>query len=53
MTPQEMAHIHAAAFTQSRPWSAKEIADLLACRFTHVIRQRTHKTQARAVLTLI
>ncbi len=37
MTPQELAHIHAAAFTQSRPWSAEEFAGLLAGRFVHVI----------------
>jgi ribosomal-protein-alanine N-acetyltransferase len=37
MTPQEMAHIHAAAFTQSRPWSDREFADLLDNRFTHTI----------------
>lgn len=37
MTPQEMASTHAAAFTQSRPWTAEEFADLLANRFTHVI----------------
>ncbi|EEX08583.1 ribosomal-protein-alanine acetyltransferase [Ruegeria lacuscaerulensis ITI-1157] len=37
MTPQEMAEIHAAAFTQSRPWTASEFADLTAGRFTHVL----------------
>ncbi len=37
MTPQDMAHIHAAAFTQARPWGAGEFAGLLANRFTHVI----------------
>ena len=37
MTPQEMGHIHAAAFTQFRPWSAREFADLLVRRFTHVV----------------
>ncbi|MEX0305854.1 MAG: GNAT family N-acetyltransferase [Ruegeria sp.] len=37
MTPQDMADIHSAAFTQSRPWTAKEFADLLANRFTHII----------------
>ena len=30
MHPTEMAAIHAAAFTQSRPWRAEEFADLLA-----------------------
>ncbi|WP_420585140.1 GNAT family N-acetyltransferase [Ruegeria sp.] len=37
MTPQDLANTHAAAFTQSRPWTATEFADLLANRFTHVI----------------
>lgn len=37
MTPQEMASTHAAAFTQSRPWTAEEFSDLLVNRFTHVI----------------
>ncbi|GAB4551164.1 MAG: GNAT family N-acetyltransferase [Ruegeria sp.] len=32
-----MAETHAAAFTQSRPWSASEFADLAAGRFTHVL----------------
>ena len=36
MTPQEMARIHAAAYTHSRPWSTREFADLFAHRFTHV-----------------
>ncbi len=29
MTPQDMAQIHAAAFTDARPWSASEFATLL------------------------
>lgn len=29
MMPQDMAATHAAAFTQSRPWSAEEFASLL------------------------
>ncbi|MGV6848708.1 MAG: GNAT family N-acetyltransferase [Marinibacterium sp.] len=29
MTPAEMAALHKAAFTQSRPWSAEEFASLL------------------------
>ena len=37
MTPQDLAHTHAAAFTQSRPWTADEFADLLANRFTHYV----------------
>ncbi|WP_299946944.1 GNAT family N-acetyltransferase [uncultured Ruegeria sp.] len=37
MTPQDMAHIHAAAFRQSRPWIAEEFTELLANRFIHVV----------------
>lgn len=37
MTPNQMAMTHAAAFTQSRPWTAVEFTDLLANRFTHVV----------------
>lgn len=37
MTPQEMALIHAAAFTQARPWTAEEFTELLANRFTHAV----------------
>ncbi|WP_170506893.1 GNAT family N-acetyltransferase [Ruegeria arenilitoris] len=37
MTPQELAHTHTAAFTQSRPWTESEFSDLLTNRFTHVI----------------
>lgn len=37
MTPEQMATTHAAAFTQSRPWTAEEFAGLLANRFTHRI----------------
>ncbi len=29
MTPEVLAQVHAAAFTQSRPWSAVEFAELL------------------------
>ena len=35
-TPEALAATHAAAFTQSRPWNASEIADLLDDRFTHL-----------------
>lgn len=35
MIPEDMATTHAAAFTQSRPWTAAEFADLLSNRFTH------------------
>ncbi|MBO9445571.1 GNAT family N-acetyltransferase [Ruegeria sp. R14_0] len=37
MTPEELSKTHGAAFTQSRPWTADEFADLLANRFTHVV----------------
>lgn len=30
MTPQDLARLHAAAFTMPRPWSAQEFTDLLA-----------------------
>ncbi len=30
MTPQDLATIHAACFTQPRPWSVSEFTDLLA-----------------------
>lgn len=30
MTPSDLAALHAAAFAESRPWSAAEFADLLA-----------------------
>lgn len=33
MTPDEMANLHAAAFTMSRPWTSDEFADLLAQKF--------------------
>lgn len=37
MTPRDMASTHAAAFTQSRPWTAEEFTELLNNRFTHAI----------------
>ncbi|SDX12733.1 ribosomal-protein-alanine N-acetyltransferase [Ruegeria halocynthiae] len=37
MTPEIMADIHAAAFTQSRPWNAVEFANLMANRFNHTV----------------
>ena len=37
MTPDALARLHAAAFTQSRPWGPTEFADLLRGRFTHMI----------------
>ncbi len=37
MTPQDMAEAHAAAFTQSRPWTAAEFSDLTASPFIHAL----------------
>jgi len=37
MTPQDMALVHSAAFSQSRPWSAGEFSELMASKFTHVV----------------
>jgi ribosomal-protein-alanine N-acetyltransferase len=34
MTPEDMARTHAAAFTNARPWSAAEFAELAQDRFT-------------------
>jgi ribosomal-protein-alanine N-acetyltransferase len=34
MTPEDMARTHAAAFTNARPWSAQEFAELAQDRFT-------------------
>ncbi|KEJ89769.1 GNAT family N-acetyltransferase [Sulfitobacter donghicola] len=36
MTPEEMAQIHHAAFTQERGWAANEFKDLLQQRFIQV-----------------
>ena len=36
MTPNELARIHAAAFTQARPWSAKEFTDLVQSPHVHL-----------------
>ncbi|APG48333.1 GNAT family N-acetyltransferase [Phaeobacter porticola] len=37
LTPDQMAATHAAAFTQSRPWSAWEFSGLLDSPFTYAI----------------
>ncbi|WP_170789745.1 GNAT family N-acetyltransferase [Ruegeria lacuscaerulensis] len=37
MTPRALAGTHAAAFTQSRPWTEAEFNDLLQNHFTHVV----------------
>lgn len=39
MTPAELAALHARAFIMPRPWSAAEIADLLASPFVFVVEQ--------------
>ncbi|WP_377191249.1 GNAT family N-acetyltransferase [Ruegeria meonggei] len=49
MTPQDLAHIHAAAFTQSRPWTADEFASLLSNRFSHLV----EKEQSFALFQVI
>ncbi|WP_299648596.1 ribosomal protein S18-alanine N-acetyltransferase [uncultured Tateyamaria sp.] len=36
MTPQNLSDLHAAAFVNERPWSAQELADLLANPLTHL-----------------
>jgi [ribosomal protein S18]-alanine N-acetyltransferase len=36
MTPEEMAELHRAAFTQDRPWTASEFASLLDSPHTHL-----------------
>ncbi|MBY5933885.1 GNAT family N-acetyltransferase [Tateyamaria omphalii] len=36
MSPEALATIHAAAFTQERPWAAEEFSDLLANPLTHL-----------------
>lgn len=37
MTPQEMARIHALAFSETRAWTEAEFADLLTSEFVHAI----------------
>jgi ribosomal-protein-alanine N-acetyltransferase len=37
MTPAEMAQIHAASFSQPRPWSETEFADLIAAPNCNVL----------------
>jgi ribosomal-protein-alanine N-acetyltransferase len=36
MTPEQLAEIHAASFTQPRPWSASEFSNLIASDRTHL-----------------
>ncbi len=37
MTPEQLADIHAASFTQPRPWSVTEFSDLLASERTRLV----------------
>ncbi|WP_406648480.1 GNAT family N-acetyltransferase [Aliisedimentitalea scapharcae] len=37
MTPDTLAHTHAAAFANARPWSSDEFRDLLSDRFTFLV----------------
>ena len=39
MTPEDLAALHARAFTQSRPWRATEFADLCAASTVHLTYQ--------------
>ncbi len=36
MSPEDLARIHASAFTQERPWTSAEIASLTAAPHTHL-----------------
>lgn len=49
MTPEEMAALHAAAFTQSRPWSADEFAALLASPFCFLVGDAKSFALGRAI----
>ncbi len=49
MTPQAMARLHAAAFTQSRPWSAEEFAALLDSTGTFVTGDETAFALVRVI----
>lgn len=40
MTPDDLARIHATAFTTPRPWSAQEFADLLASPHVFLVSDR-------------
>ena len=37
MTPEQLAEIHALSFTQPRPWTAAEFADLLSTEHAHLV----------------
>ena len=49
MTPALLAALHAAAFTQSRPWSEREFADLLASPFCFVVGDATGFALGRVI----
>ncbi len=49
MTPAEMAAIHAASFSTPRPWSAAEIAELLASPLCFAITESAGFLIGRAV----
>ncbi|MCP9480540.1 GNAT family N-acetyltransferase [Shimia sp. CNT1-13L.2] len=49
MTPAQLAALHAAAFTQSRPWSEQEFADLLASPFCFVVGDTTGFALGRVI----
>lgn len=49
MTPRQLAHIHAAAFAQSRGWSASEFAALTASPLCFVIAEPAGFALGRAI----
>lgn len=49
MTPAQLAALHAAAFTQSRPWSEQEFDDLLASPFCFVVGDTTGFALGRVI----
>lgn len=49
MTPDALATLHAAAFTQSRPWSTAEFTDLLASPFCFLTEDSQSFALGRAI----
>ncbi len=49
MRPEDLATLHAAAFSDSRSWSAKEFSDLLSSPFVFVIAQHGGFALGRAI----
>ncbi len=49
MTPDALATLHAAAFSQSRPWSADEFAALLASPFCFLVGDAKSFALGRAI----